>query len=855
MFALPFTLALALAAGQKPALPNKIALPPARPAVLRQQLMKKPIFIQPVPPIGIPPGTGTMPAIGTTTPSAVGGAGDESVLKNVKLAVTDDALLDFFRKRTPPAPDRDKISELVKQLGGKDEADRDSAQAQLIAIGQAAVPLLRQSANNVDNAEGSTRARTCLQNIEGPSAAALVTNAARLLAARKPAGACEVLIGYLPYAEDDQTYAEVEAALVGVAIRDGKADPAILKALKDKVALRRASAAQVLAQAGGTAHYSAIRPLLKDPKPSVRLKAALGLVSAYDAEAIPVLIDLMGELPSQMRSQAEAYLLNLAGEWAVSGPRGNDATSRRLRREVWLAWWKGVDADKIIEDIKARTPSDDERDKIVSLIAKLDDSDAEVREKASNDLIALGTKAASLLRRASTSGQARISAFAGKCLESIEKDSPNPLPGAAPRIVALRRPEGTVAALLGYLPFAESDEATNQIIDILATIGVSAGKGNEALVKALEDRLPERRAAAATALCRGKATLNLDELKKALRDKDTTVQLRAAQGLAQLGYKKSIPALIALLKDLPLDQCWEVEDYLSRIAGEKAPSEIVTADVGSRAKAIDAWAKWWTDNSKGIDLARIDLNSRDLGLTLIVENWNPLRGRGRVCEVDNSGKVRWEILDLQWPYDAQLVRGGNVLIVEQQNRVTERDRKGKIVGMDRYFPSVFHVKRLRDGNTFIACRNSLQIVDPKGTVKFTHTYNINSIIAARHFRNGDMALVSYSGHYVKLDRTGKEIKSFNLPWGGYSINGAEIQPGDRVTVSVGNYNKVMEFTPDGKIAWQASVTYPSIPYRLRNGHTLVPANSQQSIVEIDAQGKVVKEWRNAAFRPYRVTRR
>src|SRR5205085_4960259 len=145
-----------------------------------------------------------------------------------------------------------------------------------------------------------------------------------------------------------------EAALVSVAIRGGKPDPAIVKALKDRLALRRASAAQVLAQAGGTAHYAAIRPLLKDPKPSVRLKAALGLVGAYDAEAIPVLIDLMGELSSGMRQQAEEHLTHLAGEWAVSGPRGNDATSRRLRREVWAAWWRNADADKLIEDIKAR---------------------------------------------------------------------------------------------------------------------------------------------------------------------------------------------------------------------------------------------------------------------------------------------------------------------------------------------------------------------------------------------------------------------------------------------------------------------------------------------------------------------
>src|SRR5205807_1713097 len=170
-------------------------------------------------------------------------------------------------------------------------------------------------------------------------------------------------------------------------------------------------------------------------------------------------------------------------------------------------------------------------------------------------------------------------------------------------------------------------------------------------------------------------------------------------------------------------------------------------------------------------LARLDLSNRELGFYLIVENWSPARGKGRVLEVDGSGKVRWEIGDLQWPYDAQMLRGGNVLVVEQQNRVTERDRKGKIVGLDRFFPNVFYVERLRDGTTFIACRNQLQIVDAKGTAKLTHNYSLNSIIAARTYRDGSMAYISYSGHFVKLDRTGKQIRTFQLPWSNFSING------------------------------------------------------------------------------------
>ena len=58
-----------------------------------------------------------------------------------------------------------------------------------------------------------------------------------------------------------------------------------------------------------------------------------------------------------------------------------------------------------------------------------------------------------------------------------------------------------------------------------------------------------RRGAAAVALCKGKATAHLGALRKLLEDEDRTVRLRAAQGLASLGERQAVPALIALLKE------------------------------------------------------------------------------------------------------------------------------------------------------------------------------------------------------------------------------------------------------------------------------------------------------------------
>ena len=444
MFVAPFVLALALTAGEAPpvaarpkvpvpAAKAKAALPVARP-VMVGQLGKG---LRAIP----PPMPALITAPGGSPAASVGGVGDEAVLKAVKLQTTDDALLDFFRKRTPPAPAKETLVELVKKLGGKDPAVCDAAQAHLIAVGQAAVPLLRQAANNVDDVEGSSRAKVCLQHIEGAAAANLVVNAARLLAARRPTGAAEALIGYLPYAEDDGTFQEVEAALVAVAMRDGKPDPAILKALRDKVSIRRGAAAAVLCQAGGAANYSAVRPLLKDSRPSVRLKAALGLVGAFDSEAIPVLIDLLADLTPRLRQQAEDYLTGLAGEWAVSGPKGNDLMSRRLRRDVWAAWWKNADGGRLLDEFQSRTPTDADHDTIVALIAKLDDPVAATRETRLDGTGRPGQKG---VLAASPGGQSEPSAH-----QRLRRQVPRQYRKRHPRSAAQRRLAAAGAAQAG----------------------------------------------------------------------------------------------------------------------------------------------------------------------------------------------------------------------------------------------------------------------------------------------------------------------------------------------------------------------------------------------------------------------
>ena len=121
MFVTPLTLALAVTAAPLPA-------PAAAPRdVLKQRLAIKRPWIGPI---------AESPVVSSSDededeygPANVGGPGDPKTLEAARLASSDDALLDFFQKRTPPAPSREKIAELVKQLGDKAKAAKAYARA------------------------------------------------------------------------------------------------------------------------------------------------------------------------------------------------------------------------------------------------------------------------------------------------------------------------------------------------------------------------------------------------------------------------------------------------------------------------------------------------------------------------------------------------------------------------------------------------------------------------------------------------------------------------------------------------------------------------------------------------------
>ena len=789
----------------------------------------------------------TLPA--AAAPGEASTAGDERTVQTAGLTADGPALVSFFKTRGKAEADGEHLRDLVRKLGDESSAVRDKSAAELVCWGPLAVPVLRQAANDLDGEEAVGRARKCLHAIEGSESAALPAAAARLVAARKPAGAAEALLAYLPFADNATILQEVRAALSAVAYADGKADAAVVRALKDPVPVRRAAAGAALYRTDQPEQWPAVRKLLQDPKPAVRLRAALTLSAARDPEAIGVLIDLLAELAPEQRKEAEAILHELAGEWAPGAVVGEDEIARRIRRDTWAAWWKNTDGPALLAALRKRTLTPEAQAKVRALIKKLGDDAFDVREQAAAELVSMGTLTLPQLREAAKDTDPEVARRAAECVERIEKDPGNVLPAATLRMLAVRRPEGAAETLLAYLPHAEGETLVAEVQLALDAVAMRDGKPEPAVLKALEDPLALRRAAAGAALARAGGEGQRPAVRKLLKDADKTVRLRVALALVTARDKEAVPGLIDLLVDLPADQVWQVQEILLALAGDAAPETTPGGGEEERKKNRDAWAEWWKANGEKADFAKLAPDRRWLNLTLVVDH-----ARGRVVELGPDKKPRWTLANLAHPIDAVVLPGNRVLIAEYSGmKVTERDFNGKVLwekgGLNG---NPTNVQRLPNGNTFIATLNGLLEVDREG--KLLYMINVNAM-AANKGRDGRIWALTGDNRVVCMDTTGKELKSVQLNEAPGTTGGIDLLPNGGVLIPMMSSNRMIEIDADGKTTWEAPAPQPVAGTRLPNGNVLVANYAAQRVFEIDRKGKVVWEYTDQGSQPFRARRR
>src|SRR5262249_30238518 len=151
--------------------------------------------------------------------------------------------------------------------------------------------------------------------------------------------------------------------------------------------------------------------------------------------------------------------------------------------------------------------------------------------------------------------------------------------------------------------------------EALAVLSCPAGKPDRAIVAALADAEPRRRAAAAFAVGRSGSKDHVQAVLKLLKDRDADVRTGAALGLALAGAKKAVDALVELVGELPSAKRGHVEDALARLAGNAAPNAPGDDSGESAKKRRDLWAAWWAQNREKVDLSRL---VRDVSLGYVL---------------------------------------------------------------------------------------------------------------------------------------------------------------------------------------------------------------------------------------------
>ncbi len=286
---------------------------------------------------------GLLLALALLLPPWSAGAGAETdadarLLQEHGIPVDAGGLLHFFRQRTLSEDQLRRIRDLIQQLGDAQFIRRDRASKDLVQFGSPASPLLEKALATPADLETGRRLQTCVAAIRKKHPASLPLAAVRLLRQKAPPQAAAVLLDYLPFANDRGVEEEILIGLPSLSWREGRAVPALASALKAELAARRGAAGFVLGRSPDAGQRKAVRALLKDADPWVRLRAAQGLVAGQDKAAIPTLLDLLAVADGDLAWRAEEILQRIAGDKAPFLDYSPDQAKKN--RALWQAWWR-----------------------------------------------------------------------------------------------------------------------------------------------------------------------------------------------------------------------------------------------------------------------------------------------------------------------------------------------------------------------------------------------------------------------------------------------------------------------------------------------------------------------------------
>ena len=509
------------------------------------------------------------------------------------------------------------------------------------------------------------------------------------------------------------------------------------------------------------------------------------------------------------------------------------------------------DGPALLDYFRKRTlPKADEK-QIEELIRQLGDDDFVTREEAYTSLAALGAAATGALKKYAADTDTERRKRVIELTQKIEAKAEPAIQSAAARLIAKSKPAGAAEVLLAYVPFAVDTGVVNDIAKAMGSVAIVDGKVEPAVLKALEDASPAKRGCAAEGLIRAAAKDQLSAARALLRDKDAGVRLRVALALVPSKDKEIVPVLIDVLGELNSDLVWPAEEVLIRLAGDKQPLVPLGTNEQTRKAARDAWQKWFAENEKGIDLAKLENPDALLGYTCVVhQTLNRVVGgkfKGvmyEVMELKPDKSVRWKFEVNNQVVDAQVV-GENKVVIAEYNRgmISERDFKGAVIWEKQVGGNPIAIQRLPNGNIFVVKNTGLVEYDRNRNEVYSYNHPQGNLIRGKKLRNGEVVFLinQGNGRVVRMDtKNNKELQGFNVGPVGSIFGNMDVLPNGNIIVPDWNSRTVKEYDKDGKEVKSFNTgQFPLAAVRLPNGHTLATTQNPGKVIEFNAAGTEV----------------
>jgi hypothetical protein len=536
----------------------------------------------------------------------------------------------------------------------------------------------------------------------------------------------------------------------------------------------------------------------------------------------------------------------------------SEATALTDDEALRAAGLTATDGPKLIEYLKQRTLSDLDQGKMAGIIKRFGSDEFDDRVKATREIELYGSAAIASLKTAERDSDPEVAYRAKVALKKMAKVPHSIVSAAAVRALLKLKPEGAVAALIGFLPLADDESIAESIREALIVLALKEGKAEPALVAALHDNSPIRRSAAYVALTLGgpaseriRIKETYPQLKEAvLQEKDPEAKFVGLWTLLLTTQDKGFVAeLIGLIPQIGRGRIWQLEDLLIQLAGSYPKEGRFLKSPEALAKARDAWLAWWKEKGEKIDFVKFDYKPGVLGITDIIEMDHRGYGQGRVISLGPDMKERWRITPVNNPTDFMRLPRDRILLVESlNNQITERTISGAIQATHMIYQQPLNIQKTSDDGMLVVCRNRIVEFDKDWNQRAGMEYQRNTfdIISGLKLPNGDVLCVinAYQGaNCIRLDSKLKDTNKTYTFGRIQNPHAMEVVGDDKILVC--ELDRVAEYDlKTGKQTWKHECAGPTSCQRLKNGNTLISVlnNASQQLIEVDPSGEVVWDY-------------